>query len=330
MTRRKTEVFGLSFLDCICCGFGATILIYMILNSGASERAAGRAGAAAGRDGPAGAAGAGGPGQPGRAAQHVRAGPAAGRVTDPGAVHAAHRRRASSRRRSWRPSSGRRSRSASTSTSCRPTSARWRRAAKRLSGGLKSREVPGDKVRSFVGDGDRQYLTGLKVGGKRILFLVDASASMLADTIVNAVRRRLLPEADRVRADKWRKAVRAVDWLTTQIPRDAQLPDLRLRHRGARPRCPGPTAPGWRPATASRLEPGGGHAAQHRPRGRHQPREGLRRRRRAAAPARQHPAPHRRPAHAGPAPRRGAHGLRQASASSSSSARCRPCPGACP
>ncbi len=39
MARRKTEVFGLSFLDCICCGFGATILIYMVLNSGASKRA---------------------------------------------------------------------------------------------------------------------------------------------------------------------------------------------------------------------------------------------------------------------------------------------------
>jgi hypothetical protein len=46
---------------------------------------------------------------------------------------------------------------------------------------------------------------------------------MLADTIVNAVRRRHLPEADRARADKWRKAVRGVDWLTTQIPRDAQF-----------------------------------------------------------------------------------------------------------
>ncbi len=39
MARRKTEVFGLSFMDCICCGFGATILIFVILNSGASKRA---------------------------------------------------------------------------------------------------------------------------------------------------------------------------------------------------------------------------------------------------------------------------------------------------
>jgi hypothetical protein len=106
--------------------------------------------------------------------------------------------------------------------------------AKRLAGGIKSREVPGDKVRSFVGDGDRQYLTGLKVGGKRVLFLVDASASMLADTSVNAVRRRFLPEADRVRAEKWRSAVRAVDWLATQIPRDAQF-QVYVFNTGARP-----------------------------------------------------------------------------------------------
>jgi hypothetical protein len=94
--------------------------------------------------------------------------------------------------------------------------------AKRLSGGRRSEEVPGARPRSFVGDGDRQYLTGLKVGGKRIFILVDASASMLADTIVNAVRRRFLPEVDRLRAHKWRQAVRAADWLTTQMPRGAQ------------------------------------------------------------------------------------------------------------
>ena len=48
----------------------------------------------------------------------------------------------------------------------------------------------GDKVREFVGDGNRQYLTGLTLGGERVLILIDGSASMLADTVVNAVRRR--------------------------------------------------------------------------------------------------------------------------------------------
>ena len=39
-------------------------------------------------------------------------------------------------------------------------------------------EGEGTRVRQFIGDGDRQYLTGLRVGGERILVLVDASASI--------------------------------------------------------------------------------------------------------------------------------------------------------
>ena len=31
MRRRKVEVFSLSFLDCICCGFGAVVLFYTII-----------------------------------------------------------------------------------------------------------------------------------------------------------------------------------------------------------------------------------------------------------------------------------------------------------
>jgi hypothetical protein len=45
-------------------------------------------------------------------------------------------------------------------------------------------------VKGFIGNGDRQYLTGLKVGGDRILFLVDASASMMDETVVNVIRLR--------------------------------------------------------------------------------------------------------------------------------------------
>ena len=94
---------------------------------------------------------------------------------------------------------------------------------KRLAATAPSEETPGDKIRTFVGDGDRQYLTGLKVGGRRILFLVDASASMLASTIVNVVRRRNLSDHVKIRADKWQQTLSTVDWLTTQIPRDSRF-----------------------------------------------------------------------------------------------------------
>ena len=31
--RRQTEQFNMSFLDCMCCSFGAVILLFMIINS---------------------------------------------------------------------------------------------------------------------------------------------------------------------------------------------------------------------------------------------------------------------------------------------------------
>ncbi len=96
-------------------------------------------------------------------------------------------------------------------------------AARRLSASTPSTETPGDRIRTHVGDGDRQYLTGLKVGGQRILLLVDRSASMLDDTIVNVIRRRHLPENDRRKAEKWQQVVGTVDWLTTQLPSQARF-----------------------------------------------------------------------------------------------------------
>ncbi len=82
----------------------------------------------------------------------------------------------------------------------------------------REREQEGTRVRSFIGDGDRQYLTGLKVGGERILLLVDASASMLDRRIVNILRRRNMPDNVKIRSLKWRQAVASVDWLSAQFP----------------------------------------------------------------------------------------------------------------
>ena len=38
--RRRLEVFSMSFLDCICCGFGAVVLIYMIIAAQTGARRA--------------------------------------------------------------------------------------------------------------------------------------------------------------------------------------------------------------------------------------------------------------------------------------------------
>lgn len=88
---------------------------------------------------------------------------------------------------------------------------------KRLLALAEGREAEGNRLREFKGDGDRQYLTGLKLGGRRTLILVDRSASMLDDTIVNIIRRRNMDASDKLRSIKWRQVVASVDWLTAQF-----------------------------------------------------------------------------------------------------------------
>lgn len=68
------------------------------------------------------------------------------------------------------------------------------------------------------GDGNRQYLTGLNLGGRHIVILLDVSSSMLADRLVNIIRlRNMGAEIQRV-AEKWSRALSTVDWLTAQLP----------------------------------------------------------------------------------------------------------------
>ncbi|MEM9257510.1 MAG: VWA domain-containing protein [Pseudomonadota bacterium] len=76
----------------------------------------------------------------------------------------------------------------------------------------------GFNARAYIGDGNRQYLTGLNLGGKHIAILLDASASMLADRLVQIIRLRNMSADIQRNADKWVRSVSTVDWLTAQLP----------------------------------------------------------------------------------------------------------------
>jgi hypothetical protein len=93
---------------------------------------------------------------------------------------------------------------------------------KRLMALKREQDALGQRVRSFKGEGDRQYLTGLKLGGERTLILVDRSSSMLHETIVNIIRRKGLPESEQLLSRKWRQVVASVDWLTSQFRPESQ------------------------------------------------------------------------------------------------------------
>jgi hypothetical protein len=109
----------------------------------------------------------------------------------------------------------------------------------------------GSAARSIQGDGQRQYLTGLRVGGERILILFDRSASMLDDTIVNVLRlRNMAPEAQQA-ASKWQRAKGTVEWLVSQLPLTSAF-QLYAFSEGWEPALAG-TEGSWLPVNSQRL-----------------------------------------------------------------------------
>jgi len=84
-------------------------------------------------------------------------------------------------------------------------------------------EATGNYIRQIRGEGYRQYLTGLRMGGEHLLILVDISTSMLDRTLANVLRRRNMNDDAKRQAPKWRQVVDSVDWLTAQIPPGTQF-----------------------------------------------------------------------------------------------------------
>ena len=81
----------------------------------------------------------------------------------------------------------------------------------------------GEASRQFSGDGDRAYVSGLKMSGKRLLILVDSSASMLDETIVNILRRRNMSDDRKRQSAKWQHTIKIVEWLSAKFPLDSQF-----------------------------------------------------------------------------------------------------------
>jgi len=95
--------------------------------------------------------------------------------------------------------------------------------ARRLEGATTDPSATGTRVRGFIGTGDRQYLTGLKVSGEHILLLVDVSASMLDETVVNILRMRNMSDTRKLMSDKWRRTLSTIDWIAAQLPLESQF-----------------------------------------------------------------------------------------------------------
>lgn len=63
----------------------------------------------------------------------------------------------------------------------------------------------------------RQYLTGVKLTGEFVVFLVRTSGSMLGDTIDEAVTRLQDPDDKKREAPKWKRTIHSLEWLLATL-----------------------------------------------------------------------------------------------------------------
>ena len=221
MARRKTEVFSMSFLDCITCAFGSVVLVYVLISAQGGLRKMSES-----------------------KTQRAEVTKMEEEVLE-GYQHLVQLRNSMLQTEDEKVKTEGLGTRVLTETerlkveladSDKQTLSR-REAIERLKADLKSLEegarrlegattdpsATGTRVRGFIGTGDRQYLTGLKVGGEHILVMVDVSASMLDETVVNVLRMRNMSDTRKLMSDKWRRTLSTIDWIASQLPLESQF-----------------------------------------------------------------------------------------------------------
>ena len=68
----------------------------------------------------------------------------------------------------------------------------------------------------------RQYLTGFKINGDRVLFLVEASGGMLDPTVDGAIARSGDPDFEKREAPKWKRVIRSIIWMINSLRPDTK------------------------------------------------------------------------------------------------------------
>lgn len=206
--KRHVSTFSLSFLDIMACGFGAVTLLFLILKHDAEAmRSAGDTGAAT---------------ESRRLTEDIREGER-NQLQLRNSLKQLEEEITQARGRSRRVLDELEQRQNELSIEASPEQEiallQEQVTALEAETARLRQQDSGADTRAFFGTGDRQYLTGLKLGGQRVLILVDSSASMLAETIVNVVRRRNMDESSKRASAKWQTAIRTVEWLVAQLPR---------------------------------------------------------------------------------------------------------------
>ena len=70
---------------------------------------------------------------------------------------------------------------------------------------------------------EENYLLGLKVEGKRIALLVDSSASMTHEKLIDIIKVKNSSDSEKQQASKWLRTKRIVAWLLARLPKNSDV-----------------------------------------------------------------------------------------------------------
>ncbi|MEY2625682.1 MAG: hypothetical protein RL412_1457 [Pseudomonadota bacterium] len=218
--RRKVEVFSLSFLDVICCGFGAVILFYTIISAQSGIERTRKA-----EDLSA---------QVSKLEEEVLTG-AKNLVVLKNTLQRTESETVSATSRATQLIDELQRKREESFIYDADTLAKRERIeklkadvkaleanARRLEASAQVQSPRGELTGSGKSRASRRYITGLTLKGRRILVLFDRSASMLDEDLVNIIRLRNSPATAQLAAEKWRRATDIGTWIISEIPDSSQ------------------------------------------------------------------------------------------------------------
>jgi hypothetical protein len=218
--RRNVEVFSLSFLDVICCGFGAVILFYTIISAQSGIERTRKA-----EDLSA---------QVSKLEDEVLAG-AKNLVVLRNTLQRTESETLSATSRATQLIEELQRKREESFIYDAETLAKRERVEKlkadvqalesstrRLEASAKIQTPRGELTGAGQSRASRRYITGLTLKGRRILVLFDRSASMLDEDLVNIIRLRNSPVSAQQAAEKWRRATDIGNWVISEIPESSQ------------------------------------------------------------------------------------------------------------
>ena len=221
MRRRNVQVFSLSFLDVICCGFGAVILFYTIISAQSGiERTRQAEDLSA---------------QVALLEEQVVSG-AKNLVLLRNTLQRTDDETASAASRATQlieTLQQRREESAIYDASTLAKRERIERlkadvraleeSTRRLEASAKTETPRAERTGAARATASRRYITGLTLRGRRVLVLFDRSASMMDADLVQIIRLRNSAEAARRAAPKWQRATDIAGWVVSQMPAGSQF-----------------------------------------------------------------------------------------------------------